>query len=120
MISGAIRGATAPVENTRQSIATAAVELVSQICLRNQLQSADIVYIMFSATQDLDAAYPAEAVRAVGFQQVPMFCVQEMHVVNSLAACLRVLVVTNKPGEYRPQHVYLGAAQGLRPDLVEE
>jgi chorismate mutase len=77
--------------------------------------------VIFTATSDLDAAYPARAAREMGWVHVPLLCMQEMAVVGSLPRCIRVLVLwnTDRPaGQVR--HVYLRRARALRPDLVEE
>jgi chorismate mutase len=84
----------------------------------NDLTTEDIVSATFSATRDLDAAYPAKFARELpGWDQVPLFCVQEMYVEGSLESCVRVMLLTELDKKTRVQHVYLGGAERLRPDL---
>ncbi len=81
------------------------------------MRAEEVAAVIFTASPDLDAAYPAQAAREMGWNQVPMLCVQEMAVVGSLPRCIRVLVLwnTDLPPE-RIRHVYLGQARNLRPD----
>jgi chorismate mutase len=115
-----IRGATSVDANTGDAILRAARQLLEQIVTANDLQVDDLVSVTFTATADLDAAYPGQAAREMGWVNVPLLCVQEMAVADSLPRCIRVLVLWNtdsRPSEIR--HVYLGRARGLRPDLIE-
>ena len=51
----------------------------------------------------------------------PVLCMQEMAVVGGLPRCIRVLVHWNTSlGPDQIQHVYLGRACRLRPDLAKE
>jgi chorismate mutase len=71
-------------------------------------------------TDDLTSAFPAEAARQLGWTQVPLMCSREIPVPGSLPRCIRVLLQWNTD---LPQddinHVYLGEAAILRPDLGE-
>ena len=88
------------------------------IMAENNLAAEDIVSATFSATRDLEAAYPAKFARELpGCDQVPRFCVQEMYVEGSLESCVRVMLLTELDKKTRVQHVYLGGAERLRPDL---
>ena len=116
-----IRGATNVDVNGAESIVAATRELLERIVAANGLATEDVASVIFTATSDLDAAYPARAAREMGWVHVPLLCMQEMAVVGSLSRCIRVLVLwnTDRPaGQVR--HVYLRRARALRPDLVEE
>ena len=114
----AIRGATSVESNTKEAIYDAASELVTEIVKRNALSSDDIISIHFTATRDLDAAYPAVAPRAMGYTDTPLFCSQEMHVEGSLPRCIRALIhVSAEKTKQEIIHVYLHEAEKLRPDL---
>jgi chorismate mutase len=116
-----IRGAITVEANTPEAILAATRELLERIVAVNQLRVEDLVSVILTATSDLDAAYPARAARDIGWVNVPLLCIQEMDVVGSLRRCIRVLVHwnTDLPNE-RVRHVYLGGAQALRIDLMEE
>ena len=116
-----IRGATSVDVNDAEPIIAATRELLERIVAANGLATEDVASVIFTATSDLDAAYPARAAREMGWVHVPLLCMQEMAVVGSLPRCIRVLVLwnTDRPaGQVR--HVYLRRARVLRPDLVEE
>ena len=114
----AIRGAHTADANTAEAIRSCTLEMLKAIMAENDLMTEDIVSATFSATRDLDAAYPAKFARELpGWDQVPLFCVQEMYVEGSLASCVRVMLLTELDKTMRVQHVYLGGAERLRPDL---
>lgn len=114
----AIRGATTVTVNTIEAIREAVTELLEAIEIHNSLDPDDIVSIIFTATQDLDAIFPAAIARErPHWQNVPLLDVQQMHVASSLEKCIRVILHVNTPklqGEM--QHVYLQGAKNLRPD----
>lgn len=114
----AIRGATTASSNTVEAIREVVTELLDEIETRNQLDPTDIVSVIFTATQDLDAVFPAAIARERShWENVPLLDVQQMHVEGSLKLCIRVLIHVNTP---KPQveifHSYLRQAKNLRPD----
>jgi len=116
-----VRGAISVDANDTEPIIAATRELLERIVAANDLQAGDVASVIFTATPDLDAAYPARAAREMGWTHVPLLCMQEMEVVDSLPRCVRVLVLWNTERDQEEiRHVYLGQARGLRPDLVEE
>ena len=87
---------------------------------RNGIRPEDVGSVIFSATADLDAEFPALAARQLGWIDVAMLCGREIAVPGSLGRCIRVLLHwnTEKPaGEI--VHVYLKEAVQLRPDHGE-
>ena len=121
MICRGIRGATSVDINAAVAIITATRELLERIVAANDLLVEDVISVIFTATPDLDAAYPARAAREMGWMNTPLLCMQEMVVVGSLPRCIRVLVLWNTDlSPDQVQHVYLGRARALRPDLLEE
>jgi chorismate mutase len=113
-----IRGAISVDANSAEAIVAAARELLEHIVAANDLAVDDVASVIFSATADLDAAYPARAAREMGWVDTPLLCMQEMAVAGSLARCIRVLVHwnTDRSAE-QVRHVYLGQARALRPDV---
>ena len=61
--------------------------------------------------------FPASAAREAGWTSVPMLCATAIDVPDALPRCVRVLVHANVPADHRVEHVYLGNAVTLRPDL---
>lgn len=115
-----IRGATCTRANTPNDIVGEARRLLEAIIAANGVSTKDVASVIFSATADLDAAYPARAAREIGWTEVPLLCLQEMTVTDSLPRCIRVLIHWNTHrAQDEIQHVYLGAARTLRPDLAQ-
>lgn len=114
----AIRGAHTAQANTAEAIRICTLEMIQAIMTDNHLQPEEIVNATFTATRDLDAAYPAKFARELpGWDQIPLFCVQEMYVEGSLPSCIRVMLLVERDKDTAVQHVYMGEAVRLRPDL---
>ena len=113
-----IRGATTIEHDTPELIKDATVELMNEIISRNQLIPERMVSIMFTTTHDIKSAYPGKFLREnLNIHDVAILHFQEMHVTNSLAFCIRVLIHYNDDVEIYP--VYLRGAKTLRPDLLK-
>ncbi|NJL81912.1 MAG: chorismate mutase [Chloroflexaceae bacterium] len=114
----AIRGATTATDNTVEAIREAVWELLDAIETRNQFDLQEVISVIFTATRDLNAIFPAAIARERGgWDCVPLLDVQQMQVEGSLERCIRVLIHVNLP--YPPLaicHPYLRQAQSLRPD----
>lgn len=118
MITNSVRGAITIENDTVEEIKNAAVELFKKIIERNNLRIENISHIIFSTTKDVTKAYPAKFIREeLNITTVPMMCLQEMYVENSLQKCIRVLVVFNSDKNETINHIYLNNAQKLRLDL---
>ncbi|WP_232667366.1 chorismate mutase [Pseudonocardia sp. TRM90224] len=116
----AIRGAIQVDSDTRDDILEGSAELVTAVLKRNSLTADDIISILFTATPDLTAEFPAYAARLLGLTDVPLMCASEIAVPGALPRTLRLLahVDTELPrGELR--HVYLRGAAALRTDLPQ-
>lgn len=115
-----IRGAISVESNTEEAILAATRRLLERMMEANEVRVEDLASVIFTMTSDLDAVYPAVAARALGWVHTPLMCVQEMAVPGSLPRCIRVLLHWNTDRSTRDiQHIYLGEAQRLRPDLVQ-
>jgi chorismate mutase len=114
-----IRGAVAAAQNESSAILEATRELLLAILAANEdLRPADIGSVFFTLTEDLTAAYPALAARQLGWGQVPLLCGREIPVPGGLPRCIRVLIHWNTDlPQDAIQHVYLGEAACLRPDM---
>lgn len=112
-----IRGAITCDRNCKTDIINNTTQLLNTMISANKLSKDDIICILFSCTSDLDKAYPAVAARQLGFTDIGLMCFQEMQVENSLARCIRVMLLTNRSKHRNVVHVYLREAEKLRPDL---
>jgi chorismate mutase len=113
----ALRGATSVEANTAEAILAATETLMGELIARNELEIERIVSCIFTATDDLDAAFPALAARRLGFERVPLLCTRELNVPGSLQSVIRVLLHYYASADHTARHVYLGEAQSLRADL---
>jgi chorismate mutase len=115
-----VRGATTVSKDDPQAILDATETLLLAIQTANpSLHPDDIASAFFTTTEDLQSVHPAQAARRLGWDQVPLMCAREIAVPGSLPHCIRILVHWNtelSQGEI--QHVYLGEATSLRPDLT--
>lgn len=117
-----IRGATTAAANDARSITDATAELLRTLRDLNGLRSADIGYVWFTVTPDLDAAFPADAARAaLGWTEVPLICGREIPVPGALAHCIRVLIAWNtSKAQADVRHAFLRGARSLRPTWAVE
>ena len=115
-----MRGATSVREDTAEAILESTTELLEEVLSRNALETGDLISIIFTATPDLTAEFPAVAARTAGLTTVPLLCTREIPVPGSLGMCIRLLLHCTAPRERPIHHVYLREARALRPDLAEE
>ena len=113
----AVRGAVQADKNDVEAILTATEALMSELMSRNELEPQQIVSCLFTATDDLNAEFPAVAARRLGLESVPLLCTRELDVPGAMRSVIRVLVHYYGPADHAPAHAYLGAAQALRSDL---
>ncbi len=115
-----IRGATTVPADDPDLILDATRELLEQILAANEtMHPEDIASAVFTVTEDLASAFPAQAARQMGWDLVPMLCAREIPVPNSLPRVIRVLVHWNTDiSQNQITHVYLRDAVRLRPDLL--
>jgi chorismate mutase len=117
-----IRGANVTEKDDPKAILEATQELLIAIQKANPtLLPADLASAIFTVTPDLTSAFPAQAARQLGWVEVPLLCTQEIPVPGALEHCIRVMLHwnTHLPAS-KVQHVYLGKAFRLRPDLANQ
>ena len=112
-----IRGATTASGNSEREIEDAVMELVNELILRNNLVRKDILSIIFTATKDLDACFPASIARKCnGLDLVAFLDCQQMYVSNDVDFCIRIMAQVLLPANYPVKHPYLRGASKLRTD----
>ncbi len=116
----AIRGATQVAADDRDEVLGATRELVSTVLERNELDPADLISILFTATPDLVSEFPALAARELGLGDVPLMCATEIAVPHALPRVLRLMAHVETPkARAEVQHVYLRGAVALRRDIAQ-
>ena len=128
MIRG-VRGATTVTENSQGAIFEATQELLIEMLRLNKicadpsfptlLELESVCSIIFTVTQDLNAAFPAEAARnGLGMKFEPLLNAVEISVPGKLEKAIRVMMHLNTDLSQREiKHAYLRDATVLRPDL---
>lgn len=115
-----LRGATSVEQDTEDAVVDATAELVRTMMRRNDLETGDLVTMIFTATPDITSQFPAYAARAIGISEIPLLCATEMNVKGAPPRIIRVLMHIYTDKDYKDlRHVYLREARGLRTDLPQ-
>jgi len=92
--------------------------LLAALLDRNGIARDDLISILFTVTQDLRSAFPAEAARRMGLGLIPLMCAREIPVEGSMPSVVRVLAHFYTDGTLEEiVHVYLDGAESLRDDV---
>lgn len=122
MFSRGIRGATTVTSNSAKEMIEQTKLTLAEMIEKNKVKASDVSHVFISVTNDLTATFPAKALREFpGWTYVPVMCMAEINVENSLKSCIRIMMVVNTtiPQE-EIHHVFQNEAIKLRPDLVEK
>ncbi len=115
----AARGAIVVEEDSSEIVLSATHRLLGEMLDRNAVETDEIVSVLFTATDDLRSAFPAEAARRMGIGRVPLLCAREIPVEGAMPRVVRVLMhfYTDRSAD-EVAHVYLDGAESLRDDLA--
>jgi chorismate mutase len=114
----AARGAIRVSTDESEELLDATERLLSSMLQRNDVQTEDLVSVMFTATDDLTSVFPAEAARRMGLGHVPLMCAREIPVRGSMPSVIRVLMHFHTDRSLdEVVHVYLDGAESLRDDV---
>ena len=117
MATRGIRGATTVDDNSARDICERTLELLGILVAENGLRPEDVASATFTVTDDLDAEFPALAVRSLpGWEEVPLLCAREIAVRGAVSGCVRILLLWNTDRSQREvRHAFLRGAKSLRP-----
>jgi chorismate mutase len=116
----AVRGATQVDADERDLIHQGVSELVAEVMARNEIEPEDMISIVFTATPDLVADFPAYAARLRGLTDVPLLCTTEIAVPGAMPRVLRLMAhIDTERSRSEIRHVYLRGAAALRTDLPQ-
>ena len=117
----ALRGAV-QCENTEEDICRQISLMYDELLGANKLDEKDIVSVIFSVTDDLDAANPCSALRKCGRAtgDTALFSVQEPDCRGSLERIIRVIIHCYLDEGVKVLHVYRNGAEVLRPDRAAQ
>jgi chorismate mutase len=114
----AARGAIVVPDPGADATLSSTERLLAAMIERNGVALEDLVSILFTATEDLRSAFPAEAARRMGMGIVPLMCAREIAVEGSMTSVIRVLMHFHSSRSLTEVvHVYLDGAEALRDDL---
>lgn len=114
----AARGAIVVDRDEADTLLAATERLLREVLDRNEVPTDDLVSVLFTVTDDLRSAFPAEAARRMGLGEVPLLCAREIPVEGAMPRIVRVLVHFHSDlGLGEVVHVYLDGAESLRDDL---
>ena len=117
MIRG-VRGAITVDANSADAILGGTQELLTTMIAINRIAEDEVASILFTATPELTAAYPAKAARMIGWTRTALMGFVEADIDDGLPMCIRVLIHWNTDKALEEiQHVFLRDAIRLRPDL---
>ena len=114
-----IRGAIICPENTKESILESTRELLVCVTEANDLTEDQIAGVFLTATPDLDADFPAYALRDMGWRNTAALCAHEMSVPGAWERVIRIMIFVNRDKALPIRHQYIGEARALRPDLAD-
>ena len=116
-----IRGATSADTNSKEAILEATTELLGRLVEANDIDVDDVAAAYFTATDDLNAEFPALAARQMGWTSAALMCAREMNVEDGAKRCIRVLLLVNTDKTPEDiEFVYLRGASNLRSRGMEE
>jgi len=114
----AARGAIVVSEDAAPAVHASTGRLLEALLERNGIAHDDLISILFTVTDDLRSAFPAEAARRMGMGDVPLLCAREIPVQGAMPSVVRVLMHFHTDRDLRQvAHVYLDGAEKLRDDL---
>jgi len=114
----AARGAICVPQDRSDDVLSATERLLRGMLDGNRIAHNELVSVLFTVTDDLRAAFPAEAARRMGLGDVPLLCAREIPVEGSMPRVVRVLMHFQTDVELADvEHVYLDGAESLRDDL---
>ena len=114
----ALRGATTIDVDETEHLFERVIALLEALFEHNGLRHDDLISVLFTATDDIHSAFPAEAARKSGLGDVPLICARELDIDGGTPRCVRVMIhiSTDRPRN-ELHHVYLEGARSLRDYL---
>jgi chorismate mutase len=113
-----LRGATTVDADTEEQITERVLALLDEMFARNDLAHDDVISILFTATDDIHATFPATPARKFGLGDVPLICARELDITGATPRCIRLLMhIATERSRAELHHVYLEGAIALRDDL---
>ena len=115
----AISGAIQLEFDERDHLLKSTAELVTKILHVNNIGPDQLVSILFTATADITAEFPAQALKTLGLGDIPSACFLEMKVIEAMPRIIRVIVnAETEIPRAELQHVFLRGAEQLAEEVI--
>ena len=110
-----VRGATTISSDSKNEVEDKTTNLLNTIIDSNNINKNNILFIIFSTTNDIKSYYPATVARTkLNLNNTALFSTEEPNINGSLKNCIRVLLVYKDSNSKLPKYIYQEGAKNLR------
>ena len=110
-----VRGATTISSDSKNEVEDKTTDLLNTIIDSNNINKNNILFIIFSTTDDIKSYYPATVARTkLNLNNTALFSTEEPNINGSLKNCIRVLLVYKDSNNKLPKYIYQEGAKNLR------
>ncbi|MAW66378.1 MAG: chorismate mutase [Chloroflexi bacterium] len=110
-----VRGATTISSDSKIEVEDKTTNLLNTIIDSNNINKNNILFIIFSTTDDIKSYYPATVARTkLNLNNTALFSTEEPNINGSLKNCIRVLLVYKDSNNKLPKYIYQEGAKNLR------
>ena len=110
-----VRGATTISSDSKNEVEDKTTNLLNTIIDSNNINKNNILFIIFSATDDIKSYYPATVARTkLNLNNTALFSTEEPSINGSLKNCIRILLVYKDSNNKLPKYIYQEGAKNLR------
>ena len=110
-----VRGATTISSDSKNEVEDKTTNLLNTIIDSNNINKNNILFIIFSTTDDIKSYYPATVARTkLNLNNTALFSTEEPNINRSLKNCIRILLVYKDSNNKLPKYIYQEGAKNLR------
>lgn len=110
-----VRGATTISSDSKNEVEDKTTDLLNTIIDSNNINKNNILFIIFSTTDDIKSYYPATVARTkLNLNNTALFSTEEPNINGSLKNCIRILLVYKDSNNKLPKYIYQEGAKNLR------
>ncbi len=110
-----VRGATTISSDSKIEVEDKTTNLLNTIIDSNNINKNNILFIIFSTTDDIKSYYPATVARTkLNLNNTALFSTEEPNINGSLKNCIRILLVYKDSNNKLPKYIYQEGAKNLR------
>ena len=110
-----VRGATTISSDSKNEVEDKTTNLLNTIIDSNNINKNNILFIIFSTTDDIKSYYPATVARTkLNLNNTALFSTEEPNINGSLKNCIRILLVYKGSNNKLPKYIYQEGAKNLR------